>query len=84
MSFHEDETYLLGAPDVLLGERGGKYAKQIDAYSAKGCRVLLLGLYDGDPEDERPEAGLMPIALILLSNKIREEPSNTSRRRALR
>ena len=77
VSFHEDETYLLGAPDVLLGERGGKYAKQIDAYSAKGCRVLLLGLYDGDPEDERPEAGLMPIALILLSNKIREEAPET-------
>lgn len=77
VSFHEDETYLLGAPDVLLGERGGKYAKQIDAYSAKGCRVLLLGLYDGDPEDERPEAGLMPIALILLSNKIREEAPDT-------
>ena len=77
VSFHEDETYLLGAPDVLLGERGGKYAKQIDAYSAKGCRVLLLGLYDGDVEDERPEAGLMPIALILLSNKIREEAPET-------
>ena len=77
VSFHEDETYLLGAPDVLLGERGGKYAKQIDAYSAKGCRVLLLGLYDGDVEDERPEAGLMPIALILLSNKIREEAPDT-------
>lgn len=77
VSFHEDETYLLGAPDVLLGERGGKYAKQIDAYSAKGYRVLLLGLYDGDPEDERPEAGLMPIALILLSNKIREEAPET-------
>lgn len=77
VSFHEDETYLLGAPDVLLGERGGKYAKQIDAYSAKGCRVLLLGLYDGDPEDKRPEAGLMPIALILLSNKIREEAPDT-------
>lgn len=77
VSFHEDETYLLGAPDVLLGERGGKYAKQIETYSAKGCRVLLLGLYDGDPEDERPEAGLMPIALILLSNKIREEAPET-------
>ena len=73
VSFHEDETYLLGAPDVLLGERYGKYAAQIDAYSAKGCRVLLLALYDGQPDDETLDADMLPISLILLSNKIRAE-----------
>ncbi len=79
VSFHEDETYLLGAPDVLLGERYGKYARQIDAYSSKGCRVLLLALYDGQPDDEELDAGLMPISLILLSNKIRAEAPETFR-----
>ena len=77
VSFHEDETYLLGAPDVLLGDRYGEYAGQIDAYSAKGCRVLLLALYDGSLDDERPTAELMPLALILLSNKIRAEAPDT-------
>ena len=79
VSFHEDETYLLGAPDVLLGERYGKYARQIDAYSSKGCRVLLLALYDGQPDDEVLDAPLMPISLILLSNKIRAEAPETFR-----
>lgn len=79
VSFHEDETYLLGAPDVLLGERYGKYARQIDAYSSKGCRVLLLALYDGQPDDEGLDAPLMPISLILLSNKIRAEAPETFR-----
>ena len=79
VSFHEDETYLLGAPDVLLGERYGKYARQIDAYSSKGCRVLLLALYDGQPDDEELDAPLMPISLILLSNKIRTEAPETFR-----
>ena len=79
VSFHEDETYLLGAPDVLLGERYGKYARQIDAYSSKGCRVLLLALYDGQPDDEELDAPLMPISLILLSNKIRAEAPGTFR-----
>ena len=79
VSFHEDETYLLGAPDVLLGERYGEYAQRIDAYSAKGCRVLLLALYDGRLSDERPSAPLMPLALILLSNKIRAEAPETFR-----
>lgn len=77
VSFHEDETYLLGAPDVLLGERYGKYAAQIDAYSAKGCRVLLLALYDGQPDDETLDADMLPISLILLSNKIRAEAPDT-------
>ncbi len=79
VSFHSDETYLLGAPDVLLGERYGEYAGKIDAYSAKGCRVLLLALYDGSLDDERPTAELMPLALILLANKIRAEAPDTFR-----
>ena len=77
VSFHEDETYLLGAPDVLLGENYGKYAETIDGYGAKGCRVLLLGMYDGALSDETLAAPLLPIALILLSNKIRAEAPDT-------
>ena len=78
VSFHEDETYLLGAPDILLGRDIVKYQQQIDSYSAKGCRVLLLALYDGSLDDEKPSTDLiMPLALILLSNKIREEAPDT-------
>lgn len=79
VSFHEDETYLLGAPDVLLGDDYAAYAEKIDAYSAKGCRVLLLALYDGSLEDERVSAPLLPLALVLLSNKIRAEAPETFR-----
>ena len=79
VSFHDDESYLLGAPDVLLGSRYGEFSETIDAYSAKGCRVLLLALYDGSPEDERITGELMPISLVLLSNKIRAEAPDTFR-----
>ncbi len=79
VSFHEDETYLLGAADVLLGARYAEFAGSIDAYSAKGCRVLLLALYDGSPEDETLDGELMPISLVLLSNKIRAEAPETFR-----
>ena len=77
VSFHEDETYLLGAPDILLATQDEKYEELIDGYSAQGCRVLLLGMYDGTLQDERPTANLLPIALILLSNKIRAEAPET-------
>ena len=77
VSFHEDETYLLGAPDILLAAQDEKYEELIQSYSAQGCRVLLLGMYDGTLQDEKPTADLLPIALILLSNKIREEAPET-------
>ena len=77
VSFHEDETYLLGAPEILLGERLDEYAAVIDRYSAKGCRVLLLTLYDGALSDETLSADTLPIALILLNNKIRAEAPET-------
>ena len=79
VSFHEDETYLLGAPDVLLGERYGEYSERIDAYAAKGCRVLLLADYSGTLRDKTPTAALLPLALILLNNKIRAEAPDTFR-----
>ena len=77
VSFHAEETYLLGAPDVLLAGRENPYQEQIEGYSAKGCRVLLLGIYDGALSDETLSADLLPIALILLSNKIRAEAPET-------
>ena len=77
VSFHEDETYLLGAPEILLGPAYEDHADVIDEYSAKGCRVLLLCLYDGQLTDEELAADRMPIALILLSNKIRPEAPDT-------
>ena len=72
-AFHEDEVYLLGAPDVLLGSGCGEYGELIDSYSSKGCRVLLLCLYEGALEDEELTAEVLPLALILLNNKIRED-----------
>lgn len=79
VSFLDGETYLLGAPEILLGNQYAMYRDQIDGYAAKGCRVLLLGLYDGRLEDETPSARLMPLALILLANKIRPEAPDTFR-----
>ena len=77
VSFHEDETYLLGAPEVILGGDFDAYREKIDHYSAKGCRVLLLALYDGQLTDEALTAERLPISLILLSNKIRAEAPET-------
>ena len=46
VSFHEDETYLLGAPEILLAAcpEKDRFLPQAEEWSAKGCRVLLLAL----------------------------------------
>lgn len=79
VSFHPDESYVLGAPDVILGSAVSDYARLIDGYLAKGCRVLLLARYYGDMEEAGLPARKLPIALILLSNKIRAEAPETFR-----
>ena len=56
VSFHEDETYLLGAPEILLAAcpEKDRFLPQAEEWSAKGCRVLLLALYDGKLDPARP------------------------------
>jgi len=77
VSYAEDETYLLGAPEFILGQAYGTYQEVIEHYSALGCRVLLLALYDGSLDDEAVSAEVMPLGLILLTNKIRAEALDT-------
>jgi len=79
VSFHDDECYVLGAPDVILGSAIAEYSDYIDGYLAKGCRVLLLARYYGDLEDAGLPKEKLPIALILLSNKIRAQAPDTFR-----
>ena len=77
VSFHDDETYILGAPDMIMGENYSEISEKVDYYSKKGCRVLLLAIYDGNLSDEALTGEVMPLALILLANKIRKNAPET-------
>lgn len=39
----DDGTYLLGAPDILLGNRYDTYREQIESHAREGLRVIVLG-----------------------------------------
>lgn len=79
VTFEDGESFLLGAPDVILASDYESVAPTVDKYSAKGCRVLLLAAYSGNVSDNVLTGKALPLALILLANKIRDEAPDTFR-----
>ena len=77
VTFANRGTFLVGAPEVLLGEGFPEQRKQASSHAAAGYRVLLLASFDGIPE-EKPEAKkLTPLAFLLLSNQLRQGVEDT-------
>ncbi|MFD8596383.1 HAD-IC family P-type ATPase [Kitasatospora sp. NPDC059646] len=71
-------SWLLGAPDVLL-PAGHPALAEVDELGAKGLRVLLLGRSPLPLDDPDPAAGLEPLALLVLQQRLREDAADTLR-----
>ena len=71
------ESFVLGAPEFILGEKYRKYAKEIEAQSSKGYRVLLLAKYDGKVNGKKLTKDISPIALVTMMNPVRENAPET-------
>ena len=84
-SFTGRGTWVLGAPAVLMEpgvSRGdpGRIAQRAGAIAATGSRVLLLASTDAALEGERGlPSGLVPRALVVLSERIRPDAADTVR-----
>ena len=72
----DKEALILGAPEFLTEDK--KILKRVDDYSEKGLRVLLLGEVRGF-SGEKFTGELKPLALVTLSNNIRENAAETFR-----
>ena len=77
VSFHNNESYLLGAPERILLSGYARYRGEVEKYSAQGYRVLLLALYSGDLSHKPDESRILPLALVFLSNRVRPEAPGT-------
>ena len=73
----ESKNYVLGAPEFVLKEDYKEYKKQIEEYSKKGYRVMVFGSYPGEIDGKELTKKVKPIALIFLSNPIRENAKET-------
>lgn len=65
VTYEENETYYLGAPDILWKEPESEVSRQAEQYAATGARVLLFLKNE------------TPLALIALKNPIRSSAKET-------
>lgn len=72
----EDGNYVLGAPDVVLGENFGRYSRAVRSAASQGYRVLAFGVTESTP-DGSPLGYTELLAFILLTNSIREGAEET-------
>lgn len=78
--FRDEGAFLVGAPEFIMGSRYGELREDVEPWAEDGYRVLLVAGYQGDPVPGalQPEA-VEPLALALLSNRIRPEAPDTFR-----
>ena len=75
--FGERGRFIVGAPEFVLKERYSLVQKDVEEYTRQGYRVLLL-VHSSQPlKDEVREERLKPVALIVLSDKIRASAGET-------
>ncbi len=72
-----DESFVLGAPEFVLRDNYKKYQKEIEDYGGKGYRVLLFSKYDGSADGRELTGKITPLALVLITNPIRESATET-------
>ncbi len=76
--FETAGAFLVGAPEFILKDRVEPYRARIREWTDRGSRVLLLSAYAGDPKPGKIDpAGANPLALVVLSSRIREQAKET-------
>lgn len=75
-SYEIHGSYILGAAEFIL-EDSSAYTQTIEKYAAQGQRVLLLAYSKHTMHDKELPNDIKPMALILISDKIRAEAPDT-------
>ena len=75
--FEEIGTYLMGAAQFLFPEDNEELTEKCQAYAEEGLRVLVLAHSSQNAEGTELPEGLEPLALMLLTDVIREEAPDT-------
>ena len=77
-SFGEHGTYIVGAPEIVLGSFYESVRPVASAWQTVGQRVLLVARLPWLPQDSQvPHEQVEPLALVTLTNRIRETAPQT-------
>ena len=79
VTFHDLGTIAIGAPEFVLDCLPDKLSRTVNQYASSGLRVLLVAFSPDPIRDEKLPADMKPLALISLSDNIREEAADTIR-----
>ena len=75
--FRGQGAFVVGAPEFVMGGRYPEIQSAVEEWSSKGSRVLLVAAHGGTLADYLEHGKLRPLALIVLSNRIRPAAPQT-------
>ncbi len=73
----KNKNWIMGAPEIVLSSANGAARKQADDIANSGKRVLCLLESHGRPTKEKLPKNMKPVALLVLSEKIRSDARET-------
>ncbi len=77
VTFGEEGTFAIGAPDFVLKENYDKVASKVERFASQGCRVLALAFTHFRVKDDELPRGMRPIALVVIQDHIRDDAADT-------
>ena len=77
VSFENEGTYIIGAPEFILKEAHDKVDEKVARFASQGYRVLLLARASGVIKDGKLPDGVKPVAIITIQDHIRKEAPET-------
>jgi cation-transporting P-type ATPase E len=76
-SFAGRGAFLLGAPEILLGDGRLDLLRRAEQIAVEGRRVVLLAHSARPLDGERPPAGLEPRAMVMIGDQVRGDAADT-------
>jgi cation-transporting P-type ATPase E len=76
-SFLQHGTWVLGAPEMVLGDAHGGVLERAGVFAGTGRRVLVLATTDAPVEGVTLPEALRPIALVLFVEQVRDDAAET-------
>lgn len=77
ITLKDDASWIMGAPEVIWSDKGSPLRKKAQSIAGQGKRVIALLRAETPPTTQQLPADSQPVALLVLSEKLRDGVSDT-------